>query len=75
MKKRIFLILAVWGLTGVGFAAPKEAPKERLTRHYLDLYGFGGVSHWNYPLEGGTVRVGMGFGAGAGYTFFWTDLH
>ena len=71
MKKRIFLILAVWGLTGVGFAAPKETPKERLTRHYLDLYGFGGVSHWNYPLEGGTVRVGVGFGAGAGYTFFF----
>lgn len=71
MKKRIFLILAVWGLTGVGFAAPKETPKERLTRHYLDLYGFGGVSHWNYPLEGGVVRVGVGFGAGAGYTFFF----
>ena len=65
--KKVFLFLAVWVLTGVGFAAPKETP----TRHYLDLYGFGGVSHWNYPFEGGVVRVGVGFGAGAGYTFFF----
>lgn len=65
--KKVFLFLAVWVLTGVGFAAPKETP----TRHYLDLYGFGGVSHWNYPLEGGTVAIGGAFGAGAGYTFFF----
>lgn len=65
--KKVFLFLAVWVLTGVGFASPKETP----TRHYLDLYGFGGVSHWNYPLEGGTVAIGGAFGAGAGYTFFF----
>lgn len=65
--KKVFLFLAVWVLTGVGFAAPKETP----TRHYLDLYGAGGVSHWNYPLAGGKVAIGGAFGAGAGYTFFF----
>ena len=65
--KKVFLFLAVWVLTGVGFAAPKETP----TRHYLDLYGLGGVSHWNYPLAGGKVAIGGAFGAGAGYTFFF----
>ena len=71
MKRIVFILLAVWGLTGAKAAGAKEAPKERPIRHYIDLYGFGGVSHWNYPLEGGVVRVGVGFGAGAGYTFFF----
>ena len=40
-------------------------------RHYIDIYGVGGVSSWNYPLEGGTVQIGGGFNAGLGYTFFF----
>lgn len=67
----MFILLAVWGLTGAKAAGAKETPKERPIRHYIDLYGAGGVSHWNYPLEGGTVAIGGAFGAGAGYTFFF----
>ena len=71
MKRVVFILLAVWGLTGAKAAPAKESPKERPIRHYIDLYGAGGVSHWNYPLEGGTVAIGGAFGAGAGYTFFF----
>ena len=71
MRRIVFFLLAVWGLTGAKAAGTKETPKERPIRHYIDLYGAGGVSHWNYPLAGGVVRVGVGFGAGAGYTFFF----
>lgn len=71
MKRIVFILLAVWGIMGAEAAPAKESPKERPIRHYIDLYGAGGVSHWNYPLEGGTVAIGGAFGAGAGYTFFF----
>ena len=71
MRRFIFFLLAVCTPVVLWGAPQKETPKERPIRHYLDLYAAGGVSHWNYPLSGGDVRLGGSFSAGIGYTFFF----
>lgn len=71
MRRFLFFLLAVCTPVVLCGAPQKETPKERPIRHYLDLYAAGGVSHWNYPLSGGDVRLGGSFSAGIGYTFFF----
>ena len=71
MKRTGIIIFSVFIAVFTQAAPKKKTAEEKPVRHYIDVYGAGGVSHWNYPLEGGNVLVGGAFSAGAGYTFFF----
>lgn len=59
------IVLLALALHGTALYGENEA------KHYIDLHAGGGVSHWNYPLEGGALSLGAAFSAGIGYTWFF----
>lgn len=71
MKRIGIIIFSVFIAVCTDVSGKQKAPEEKPVRHYIDIYGAGGVSHWNYPLTGGEVTIGGAFSAGAGYTFFF----
>lgn len=73
MKRFITIVLALVVAMGAMAAPAKKSkkPKEKPIKHYLDIHAGGGVSSWNYPLEGGSAGLGGGFALGVGYTYFF----
>lgn len=73
MKRFITIVLALAVAMGAMAAPAKKSKKakEKPIKHYLDIHAGGGVSSWNYPLEGGSTGVGGAFALGVGYTYFF----
>lgn len=73
MKRFITIVLALAVAMGAMAAPTKKSkkPKEKPIKHYLDIHAGGGVSSWNYPLEGGNAGIGGAFALGVGYTYFF----
>ena len=65
MKRIGIIIFSVFIAVCTDVSGKQKAPEEKPVRHYIDIYGAGGVSHWNYPLTGGEVTIGGAFSAGA----------
>ena len=69
----IGLVISVCGgmLAAEPSSAKKKKIKEKPIKHYIDIYGAGGVSSFGMALEGGKTSIGGSFTFGAGYTWFF----
>ena len=71
MRRVLFFVYALFVAGLASYGQSQNDEEERPVRHYMDIQIAGGVSHWNYPLNGGTVTIGGAYNIGIGYTFFF----
>lgn len=75
IRRTVVIGLAISVCGGMLAAEPSSAKKKKIKekpiKHYIDIYGAGGVSSFGMALEGGKTSIGGSFTFGAGYTWFF----
>lgn len=72
--KIFILITSLLIVLTPAYSAPKKKSKkeqEKPIKHYIDVYGGGGMSSLGYGLDGGKTGIDGSFTIGAGYTWFF----
>ena len=75
IRRTVVIGLAISVCGGMLAAEPSSAKKKKIKekpiKHYIDIYGAGGVSRFGRAVEGGKTSIGGSFTFGAGYTWFF----